>query len=141
MDEVLASTLQGRRATVELTALFALLALALAAVGIYGVMAYGVAQRLHEIGVRVALGAQRRDILRLVVGQGMRTTAAGVLLGLVGTLALTRFLRGLLFAVEPTDPATLATVSGVLAGVALIACLVPARRATRVDPAVALRYE
>ncbi|MGH9747502.1 MAG: ABC transporter permease [Candidatus Acidiferrales bacterium] len=129
------------RSYTVLLALFAALALTLAAIGIYGVMAYAVAQRTHEIGIRLALGAQRNDVFRLVVGRGLWIALIGVAAGLIGTLALTRVLTGLLFEVAPTDPPVLAGVSLALAGVALLACYLPARRAMRVDPIVALRYE
>ncbi|MFL6227267.1 MAG: ABC transporter permease, partial [Pyrinomonadaceae bacterium] len=134
------STSRARFAALLLT-VFACLALALAAVGIYGVMAYTVAQRQHEIGIRMALGALQRDVLRMILRQGMGMTLVGVALGLAGGLALTRVMSGLLFDVSATDPLTFAGVAVLLSAVALIACLVPARRAAKVDPMVALRYE
>ncbi|MBZ5565332.1 MAG: FtsX-like permease family protein, partial [Acidobacteriia bacterium] len=120
---------------------FGLLALALAAVGIYGVVAYATRQRTHEIGIRMAMGAQRADVLRLVLGQGVRLTLTGVGIGLGVSLAVTRFLRSLLFGVAPTDLVTYVAVALLLCLVALVACYIPARRATRVDPMVALRCE
>ena len=130
-----------QRLNLTLLAVFAGVALALAVIGLYGVLAYAVAQRQREIGVRMALGAQRRDVLGLVVGHGMRLTGIGVILGLAGALALTRVLKSLLFEIKPFDPVTFLTVTALLAGVALLACWIPARRAAKVDPIEALRYE
>jgi predicted permease len=124
-----------------LTSLFGLLALVLASVGIYGVTAYSVERRTNEIGVRMALGAERGDVLRLVLREGGKLALIGVAIGLVGAIGLTRLMRDLLYGVSPTDPLTFAGVATLLIAVALAACYIPARRATRVDPAVALRHE
>ena len=141
MEELLADSISLRRFSMLLLMIFAGVALMLAGIGIYGVISYGVAQRTHEIGVRLALGARRVDIIRLVVGQGMAMTLGGAGIGLVATFALTRLLEGLLFNVTATDPVTIVSITAILTIVALGACFVPARRAARVDPMVSLRYE
>jgi predicted permease len=141
MGQRLSDSLARRRFAMTALGLFALVAMALAAVGIYGVMSYSVAQRTREIGVRVALGAQGRDVLGLVVRQGMLLAALGIALGLVGAAGVTRVMGSLLFGVGATDPLTFASIALLLAAAALLACYVPARRATKVDPMVALRYE
>jgi putative ABC transport system permease protein len=141
MEEIISDSLAARRFAMTLLGAFATVALLLASLGIYGVISHIVGQRTHEIGIRMALGAQRQDVLRLVVGQGIALTVAGIWLGMVGALGLTRFLANLLYGVRPTDPLTFMAVSVLLAGIALLASYIPARRATKVDPVVALRYE
>jgi putative ABC transport system permease protein len=141
MQQVLSESNSGRRFNLVLLTVFATVALILAMVGIYGVMSYAVTQRTHEIGIRVAIGAQSRDVFRMVVGEGMILAMIGIGFGLVGAFALTRLMTTMLFAVEPTDPATFVTIAALLTGVTLVACYVPGRKATKVDPLVALRYE
>ena len=141
MNEVLAASLSPQRFVMTLLAIFAGLAVLLAAVGVYGLMSFLVAQRTHEIGIRMAIGARARDVLRLIVVRAVLLTGAGVALGLLGALLLTRLLANLLFGVRPTDPLTFAAVAALLGGVAIAASVVPARRATRVDPLIALRSE
>jgi putative ABC transport system permease protein len=141
LSDTVSDSIDGARFFAVLAVAFALVALVLAAIGIYGVMAYVVAQRTTEIGVRMALGATPGEIFRLVVGDGVRITAVGVVLGVGASLIMARSLTTLLFGVKPWDPGTLGVTAGVLLVVAAAACFVPARRATRVDPMVALRAE
>jgi predicted permease len=141
MEEIISDSLADRRFSMILLGIFAALALVLASIGIYGVISYLVGQRTHEIGVRIALGAQRTDILRLILSQGGRMAGIGIIIGFAAALGLTRLMANLLFGVKPTDPLTFVAVAMLLCGIALAACYVPARRAMRVDPMVALRYE
>jgi putative ABC transport system permease protein len=141
MDQLLADSLSRSRFTMLLLGMFAVIALVLAAVGVYGLIAYSVTQRTQELGIRMALGAQRRDVFGLVLAEGTRLTLLGIAIGVLAALVLSRLLVALLFGVSATDPLTFAGVAGLLVVVALLACYIPARRATRVDPMVALRYE
>jgi putative ABC transport system permease protein len=141
MEQLVNDSIARTRFSAFLLAVFAGVALALSAVGIYGVMAYSVEQRTHEIGIRMALGADRGDVVAMIVRQGMTLATVGVAIGLASAFALTRFLSTLLYQVSATDAGSFASVSIVLAAVALVASLIPAYRATKVDPMTALRYE
>jgi putative ABC transport system permease protein len=141
LNETVSASLAQRRFLMEIVALFALTALLLAGLGIYGVISYIVSERTHEIGIRLALGAERRNILQMVLREGLWLAITGAAVGLVGALIVSHLMAGLLYEVRPTDPPTFAGVAILLMGVALLACYVPARRAMRVDPIVALRYE
>jgi putative ABC transport system permease protein len=141
MEELLSKSVGQRRLSMMLLSLFSGIALVLASIGIYGVMSYSVTQRSRELGVRIALGADRGDVLRLVLRQGMRLALLGIGIGLAAALALTRLIESQLYGVAATDPLTFALVAGVLAATALVANLIPAVRAMRMDPAVVLREE
>ena len=141
MDQVLDTSLAQRKFSLFLAGCFAVLSLALAAIGIAGVMSFTTVQRTHELGIRTALGAQNRDILKLVLGQGLRLTLAGMLIGVAGAFAVTNLLENTLYGVKSTDPITFLLAIGVVTVAGLIACYLPARAAARVDPTVALRYE
>jgi putative ABC transport system permease protein len=141
MENIVSESVAPRRLTMFISGLFAALALLLAMVGLYGVVSYSVAQRSHEFGIRMALGAAKGDILSLIGAQGFRLAMAGVIVGMAGALTLTRVLTNLLFGITPTDPLTFGAVVLMLVGVTLLACYIPARRAAKVDPMVALRYE
>ena len=141
MEEIVSRAVARQRFSMMLLGIFAMLALVLAAVGIYGVMSYSVAQRTQEIGIRMALGAQRSDVLKMAVGQGLRLVLIGIVIGLAVAFGLTRVMASLLFGVSATDPATFVTISLVLVSVAVLASYIPALRAARIDPMVALRYQ
>ena len=141
VESILSDSLSTRRFAMILMGVFAALALLMASVGTYGVISYLTSQRTHEIGIRMALGAQKRDVLAMVVGQGFKLALIGIGIGIAGSLVLTRFLAGLLYGVKPADPVTFIAVALILTGVAIMACYIPARRAAKVDPMVALRYE
>jgi putative ABC transport system permease protein len=141
LSQIYAASLGSRRFNVILVGFFGITALLLATSGVFGVMAYSVSRRTREIGVRVALGAATGDVMRMILGQGLRTIFIGVAAGITGALALTRTVKSLLFGVTATDPLTFGGVTLLLVGTALLACYIPARRATQVDPMVALRYE
>jgi ABC-type antimicrobial peptide transport system permease subunit len=141
MDSVIARSLASRGFVMILLGVFAALALVLASIGIYGVISYIAGQRRHEIGIRIALGAQRSHVLKIVLGQGARLVLLGVGIGLVAAVGLTRLMATILYGVSATDPLTFFAVAIVLTLVALVACYIPARRAMRIDPIVALRYD
>jgi len=141
MEEIVARRVAPRRFNTLLMAVFAAVALTLVAVGLYGALSHSVSQRRQEIGIRMAMGAKVGDVLKLVVGQGLRLSLIGVAVGLAGAFGLTRLMVKLLFGVKPTDPLTFALVTAMLIAVALVACYIPARQATKVDPLVVLRCE
>jgi len=141
MQEIVSGSISTQRLTMMLLGVFAALALTLSAIGIYGVISYLTGQRIHEIGVRMALGASSEDVLRMALGQGMRTTLIGVGVGIAAAIVLTRLITKVIYGVGATDPLTFFGVAALLLGVALLACYIPARRAMRVDPMIALRYE
>ena len=141
MNDIVAITETDQRFVTWQFGIFSALALILAAAGLFGLISYSVSQRKHEIGVRMALGAQRSEVLRMVGGEGAKLAALGMALGILASFGLTRLIGNLLYGVQPAEPAVMATSAFVLASIALLACYIPARRAMRVDPIVALRYE
>ena len=140
-DDLISRSLADKRFSMALLGVFAALALVLSSIGVYSVISYLVGQRTHEIGIRMALGAQQRHVLMMVLGEGTKTALIGVGVGLAAALGLTRLMASVLYGVSATDPLTFVAVAIVLTGVALVACYIPARRAMRVDPIIALRYE
>jgi ABC-type antimicrobial peptide transport system permease subunit len=141
MDEIISDSISDRKFSMVLLGTFAALALLLSSIGIYGVISYLVGERTHEIGIRIALGAQRKNVLVLVLGEGMKLVLLGAAIGIAAAFGLSRLMAGMLYGVSTTDPLTFAAVPLVLLGVAMLACYIPARRAMRVDPMTALRYE
>jgi len=141
MDQLMTASVAPPKFRTVLVAMFAVVGLLLAAIGLYGVISYAVTERTHELGVRIALGADRADVVRLVLGEALMMAGAGIALGLAGAWATTRLMQGLLFGVSSTDAVTYAGISALLLVTALVASYLPVRRATRVDPMVALRYE
>jgi ABC-type antimicrobial peptide transport system permease subunit len=141
MNQIVASSLAQRRFSMILLATFAMLALVLSSIGIYGVISYLVARRTQEIGIRMALGADRLDVVRMILRDGIKLAALGVGIGIVCAIGLTRLMANMLFGVSPTDPLTFFAIPVLLMIVALLACYIPARRAMRVDPVIALRYD
>ena len=141
MGDIRAESVAGERLNLTLLSLFAGIALVLAIVGIYGVMSYSVTQRTHEIGIRMAIGASRVDVFKMILSHGMKLTLIGVGVGLVLAFGLTRLMATMLFGVEPTDATTFASIAVLLVTVALLACYLPGRRATKVEPTISLRYE
>jgi len=141
MNDIRAESVQGERLNLTLLSLFAGIALVLAIVGIYGVMSYSVTQRTHEIGIRMAIGARPGDVFKMILGHGMKLALIGVAVGLAGAFALTRLMATMLFGVQPTDVTTFTAISVMLIAVALLACYLPGRRATKVEPTISLRYE
>jgi putative ABC transport system permease protein len=141
MAEIRADSVQTERLNLTLLTLFASIALVLAIVGIYGVMSYSVTQRTHEIGIRMAIGARPRDVFTMILGHGMKLALIGVGIGLLGAFALTRLMASMLFGVAPTDAMTYGSIAALLIAVSLVACYLPGRRATKVEPTISLRYE
>ena len=141
MNEIRGESVAGERLNLTLLSLFAGIALVLAIVGIYGVMSYSVTQRTHEIGIRMAIGARPRDVFTMILGQGMKLAIIGVVIGLAAAFGLTRVMASMLFGVTPTDATTFGAISALLIAVALLACYIPGRRATKVEPTISLRYE